>query len=181
SSSTGCVEVWADNITISNTAEINADIQSTSSGGGPGGTSWIDLFANTNISITGKTGATDPFAVHADSYVGSDQSPNTVTAKAINGTFTGSGKILSAKDMANGSAGGTVTVQADNDVNMDASAVLAAGDLDGAPINNGGDIFVRSFNGAVNWRNGDGDVRPSTGTINRSDCQTADPRDTTLH
>ena len=62
---TGCIEVWADFIEITSTGEVNADINTTSSGG-PEGESWIDLFANTDISITGKTLATDTFSVHAD-------------------------------------------------------------------------------------------------------------------
>ena len=191
---TGCVEVWADLIEITNTGEINADINSGSSGG-PEGESWIDLFANTDISITGRTSGT--FSVHADSYEDSDNTPNTITVKAVNGTFTGSDRILSASDTGgNGSWGGDIIVEASGLVTLASGTVMAAGDnVGGGPpagaapcdggsgaCGTGGTIAVRSFNAAVTWLNGVGDVNPdrpeanplppNAGTISLTACTT---------
>jgi len=169
---TGCVEVWADVITITNTGEIEADINEDGAGGASG-SSWIDLFAWSRLDINGRTGPTDTFAVHADSYSGSDSTPNTVTAKVIAGTLTGGGKIFSASDPGNGSAGGAVVVEASGAVTLDTGTVMAAGDNVGGGIGSpppcdggsgacgmGGTIDVRSFNAAVSWQNGVGNVNP---------------------
>jgi parallel beta-helix repeat protein len=171
--STGCVEVWADNITITNTGEINADVNSTGAGGTTG-QSWIDLFANTNIAVTGRTSGN--FSAHADSYSGSDASTNTVTAKAVHGTFSGSGRLFSASDSSgNGSYGGDVVVEASAAVTLDTGTVMAAGDnvgggntvspCDGGSgaCGQGGRINVRSWNAGISWQNGVGDVNPDNG------------------
>ncbi len=169
--STACVEVWADIIAITNTGQVNADIGGA---GGTNGKSWIDLFANTSISIDGRMSGA--FAVHADSTAGnSDNSPNTITAKAVNGTFSGSGLLFSAQNLTAGSDGGAVVVEADGNVTMDVGTVAAVGDVDPTGgLGDGGQISVKSFNGAVSWKDGDGDVRPATGVITVAYCTTVD-------
>ena len=186
---TGCVEVWANIIKITNTGEIESDINKSGFGGSEG-SSWIDLFAWKKMDIDGRTGATDRFAVHANSYSGSDHTTNTVTAKVINGAFTGGGKLFSASDSTgNGSYGGAVVIEAYGAVVLDTGTVMAAGDNVGGGSGNpppcdggagacgaGGTIAVRSFNAGISWQNGVGDVNPdrqpsaNAGTISLTAC-----------
>jgi hypothetical protein len=174
SNSTGCIEVWGGEIAITNTAELRSDINLPGNGGTEG-ESWIDLFALGNISITGRTGAADTFAVHADTASGSDSTPNTVTVKSTTGTVTASGKALSASIIgtANGSRGGAIVVEASGLVDLDTATLKARGDNSGGggdpcdggsgACGQGGTIDVRSFNNAVSWQNGVGDVNPDAG------------------
>ncbi len=181
--STGCVEVIGGIITISNTGEISADL---TNGSGSNGTSWIDLFANDDISITGRTG-TGAFAVHALNNAGNtDVTPSTITAIAVNGTFTGSGNLMLASAPLAGSNGGTVDIEAGQSVNMDSSAVVAVGDFDATGgLGDGGHLTVNSFNSFISWQNGNGDVRPtagaSPGTIGLAACSTVNTTGTTFN
>jgi len=169
SNSTSCVEIWAGNsLFISSTAEINADTGGT---GGNGGTGWIDLFARGSITITGD--AVVPFAVHANGNGGSGgggEIGGIVTVKSKTSTVTASGKALQANvnNNASNSTGGSVTVQAASAVTLDGATIEAtiAGSGD-----TGGTIAVRSFQGALSWQAGVGDVRPNaTGTITLEAC-----------
>ncbi len=158
--STGCIEVWARDLTITNTAELNADINEGGTGGTTG-TSWIDLMASHNITVTGRTGNLDTYVVHADSSSSSDHSPNTVTVKAKN-LITATGKAFSADLPDAGSDGGHIIVQAGSDVSLNTAQLLASGDdVQSGGFGNGGQIDVRSFQGSVLWTNGVGDVRPT--------------------
>ena len=130
--STACIEIIGQNITISNTGEVNANVNSTGAGG-PQGTSWIDLFAYDNITINGRTGATATFAVHADSLSGTDITPNTVTAKAGHDAGALWHVHRQRQDPVgerpgNGSNGGAVIVEASGAVSLSAGTVMAAGD-----------------------------------------------------
>ena len=193
--STGCIEVWANNITVdssgTNAGELNAD--TGSSPGGVGGTSWIDLFAFTDITIVDGTGNNhtisngvnsylSTFAVHANSPGGSDMTPSTVTAKAKTGSVTGSGDTLAAMTTANGSDGGFIFAEAAEVVTLDGAKLSAAGDfVAGGAIGNGGQINVRSYSGDVSWKNGEGDVRPPDGSIFLTACGTIDTTGTNFN
>ena len=103
---TGCIEVWGNFITIDSTVnanvhwagELNADIGD----GGPQGASWIDIFANSKLTVidgTGNDRVSDNFghtyfsvyAVHANMIDGSDSTPGVITALVKNGPLTASG------------------------------------------------------------------------------------------
>ena len=82
--STGCIEVWGKVVTIDSTGgwagELNADIGNA---GGSEGTSWIDIFAFSKLTVLDGTGNDvvrdnganvylSTYAVHANSIIGSD-------------------------------------------------------------------------------------------------------------
>ncbi|MGE0684049.1 MAG: hypothetical protein AB7P69_24475 [Candidatus Binatia bacterium] len=164
--STSCVEVWAGNQLIINSlpphnGQVSAD------NGGPGGTSgtgWLDLFARGDITITGRTLATDPFAVHANGLSGTNDQGGVVTIKSRDGQVIASGRAVQAsavitnvntglQTVTPGGKGGTVVIQAKLDVDLQGGTVEAKGaTFGGAPA--GGVIMVRSFGTA-----------PSTGSI----------------
>ncbi len=169
--SAACIEVWAgDLLLITSTAEINAD---TGGSGGNASTGWIDLFARGPITIVGP--ASPPFAVHANGNGGSGgdgEEGGIVTVKSTQGTVTASGRALQATTTKNDSNadGGQITVQAAGNVTLDTATLDAAGGPGGVG-DTGGTIAVRSFQGALSWQNGVGDVRPNaTGTIALEAC-----------
>jgi hypothetical protein len=163
--STACIEVWAgDLLTITGAAEINADTGST---GGNDGTSWIDLFARGNITISGDLN--DPFAVHANGKGGSGgagENGGIVTVKSRDAAVTATGKALQAKaTSASNADGGSIIVEAALNVTLDTAT------LDASAGGTGGSIAARSFKGALSWQNGVGNVQDNaTGTITLTTC-----------
>lgn len=156
SNATGCIEVWGNNITIDSTngwaGELNADIGN----GGAGGTSWIDIFARSKLTVTDGTGndrSSDnlghtyfsTYAVHANTIDGSDNTPSVITALVKNGPLTASGKAFEASAtltnatghgttdefVGNGSTGGTIDLEASGTVTLDNAFVNASGDFFG--------------------------------------------------
>jgi hypothetical protein len=168
--SVACIEVWAGNaLTIANTAELNAD---TGSGGGNGGTSWIDLFSRGPIAVNGDAGL--PFSVHANGVGGSGgtgEAGGTVTAKSVAAALTAIGHAFQASGTsAANSKGGTIVGEAAGNVTLDTAGIEAT--AGGA----GGSIASRAFQGALSWQSGKGDVRPNaTGTIALTTCLGAIP------
>lgn len=169
---TGCVEVWAGDSLIvdslNHKGEVNADKIGQC---GNGKVSWIDLFARGDIQIIGDTVA--PYAVHANSCGASDQPGGIITVMSTEGKVTASKLAFSASGAtSNGGDGGTITVQAQKDVNLDTASLIASGHVTAA-LGVGGKINVQSFNQLVTWQNGIGDVRPNaTGTITIVACTT---------
>jgi len=162
--STGCIEVWGNVITIDSfnlnpatnlpwAGELNADIGN----GGPEGTSWIDIFAFSKLTVTDGTGNDrlsdnlgdhiyfSTYAVHANAMAGSDHNPGVVTALVKNGPLTASGKAFEASStltsdtghaggpgfVGNGSNGGTIDLEASGTVTLDTAFVNASGDFFG--------------------------------------------------
>ena len=131
--------------------------------------SWIDLFARGDIQIIGDTVA--PYAVHANSCGASDQPGGIITVKSTTGGVTASDLAFSASGAtSNGGDGGSITVQANKDVNLDTASLIASGHVTAA-LGVGGKIDVQSFNQLVTWQKGIGDVRPN-GTITIVACTT---------
>ncbi len=147
SNSTACVECWAGNsLTIDRTAhgEVNAD---TAQSGGHQ-IAWIDLFAAGDITIIGGTGTN--YAVHANEFV-STSDGGLITVKSTKGGVLTTNSAIQANGAfgaATGGAGGSVTVQASNDVNLTSASIQAKGDVTGGGAA-GGHIANRSFNGQV--------------------------------
>lgn len=156
SNSTGCVEVWGNLITIDSTSgwagELNADIGN----GGAGGTSWIDIFASSKLTVTDGTGNDverdnnghtyfSVYAVHANAIDGSDNTPAVITALVQHGPLTANGKAFEASSTmtndtghgttdeftGNGSDGGTIDLEASGNVTLDNAFVNASGDFFG--------------------------------------------------
>ncbi len=193
--STGCIEVWGNFITIDSSTlnpatnlpwagELNADIGN----GGPTGTSWIDIFAFSKLTVLDGTGNDrtsnngghtyfSTYAVHANAINGSDNNPGLVTAKVKNGPLTASGKAFEASStltaatghtdpgfVGNGSNGGTVDLEALGNINLDTAFVNASGDSPSPSAGElGGVIIVSAWNAGstLSWQNGYGDVRPN--------------------
>ncbi len=188
--STACIEVWANNVTIDSTngnaGELNADIGN----GGSGGRSWIDVFAFTDLTVKDGSGNNrtssngggsylNTFAVHAKSIGGSDNTPNTITAKAKTGVLTVTGDAFQAGSDGNGSNGGSIVLQSSGNATLDTSLEASSG---GGAAGDGGSIAVRSFNGNISWQNGEGDVTGSpNGTISLTSCGTVNTAGSNFH
>ena len=123
---TGCIEVWAEELTISNTGEVNADVNSTGSGG-PTGTSYIDLFARQGDQGHGQDGGDRRSRCTPTRTVVRDTSPNTITVLSHTSTITATGTCVLGVDTANGSWGGTVDLEASLKVDLSGATVQAAG------------------------------------------------------
>ncbi len=169
--STGCIEVWGNFITIDSTVnqnvhwagEVNADIGN----GGANGTSWIDIFAFSKLTVIDGTGNDferdnnghtyfSTYAVHANAIDGSDANPSVITAKVKNGPLTassdgtaGGGRAFEASStMTDDTGHGTHGLPADPDpfvgngshggtIDLEASGTVT---LDTAWINASGDF-----------------------------------------
>ena len=97
-----------------------------------------------------------------------------MTAKAKTGTLTASGDAFAAMTTAAGSDGGSVVVEAADDVTLDSARLSArAISIAGGAVGDGGTIAVRSYSADLSWQNGEGDVRPvATGVITLTACGT---------
>lgn len=147
--STACVEVWAgDSLEIDSISphngEVNAD---TGMSGGTQGTSWIDLFARGNITITGDI--VNPYAVHANQTLGNGHG-GIIHVASRDGKVETSGLAIQANDTSSGGKGGQVSVEAsgpgspDGDVDFGNASIQAKG-----VSGHGGQITARSWNGKI--------------------------------
>ena len=165
SNSLACVEIWAGENTNNpggkavvidsrppHNGEVHADT-ATGAGAGTKGTGWVDIFAKGDIEIDGDVAL--PFSVHANQGVGNGHG-GLVTVKSTTKGVSLLGLALQASDKSSGGSGGTVTVHAKLDVNLNNSTgeIEAAGNPGGGGSQNGGHVFIRSFGNA-----------PSTGSI----------------
>src|SRR5262249_36785635 len=142
---------------------------------------WIDLFAGTDLTITGGAG----FAVHANGDGATNTWGGVITVKSAAGKVVTSGEAIQADGSPGGAGGkgGNVRIQA-------GGAGSPAGDVDfgtttkieatgntsgGAPA--GGQISVRSFNGdvlgsPVTSLDAHGDSGANPGSIELQGCGT---------
>jgi len=178
--STACVEIWAGttltiNSVLPHNGQVNAD---TGSGGGNEGTGWIDLFARGNINIIGDSRTF--FAVHAndnDGSGGTGSQGGLVDVLSTGGKITASGHALQANGnpASGGADGGTVNMDADQDLDLTGGTVEAKGATSGTGPT-GGTINGRSWHGAIladaasllDVTGGD----PVNGTVNLKACTT---------
>ncbi|HYC23173.1 MAG TPA: right-handed parallel beta-helix repeat-containing protein [Candidatus Bathyarchaeia archaeon] len=174
--STACIRIVSGGpLTIDSTLGNNGEVSTDNGQVGGSHPSWIDLLALGDITITGDT--TTPFAVHANQFVVPGSTGGIITVKSKNGAVTASGLALEAdstqQDLsgpAPGGDGGSITVEANTNVTLDTASIFARGDfVPAGGLGSGGQVSVRSFNGAISWKNGTGDVRPD-GTINLQKC-----------
>ena len=122
----------------------------------------VDLFAQSDLQIFGPDpAATGLFAVTSSpGELPLRDAGGTITAISLAGALTATGNAFEAGRDSLGNRGGSIDLQAQGDVTLDDASVRAVGGFTGA----GGHIDIRSFQGAVNWTFGRGDVRP-TGTL----------------
>jgi hypothetical protein len=150
--STACVEVWAgDSLEIDSTSphngEVNAD---TGMSGGTQGTSWIDLFARGNITITGDI--VNPYAVHANQTLGNGHG-GIIHVASRDGKVETSGRAIQANDTSSGGKGGQVSVEAsgpgspDGDVDFGNASIQARGGSGSGSLVVS--ISARSWNGKI--------------------------------
>ncbi len=164
-----CVEIVSGGTVVidaraPHTGEVSAD---TSMSGGVKCCPWIDVFADGDITIHGD--AAGPFAVHANQTL-SNGFGGDVTIKSRRGKVVLSGLALQAEASNSGGDGGRVIVHAAGPITADEAVLNAAGDGKASGgFGIGGLIALRSFGGALSWRNlpggvaATGDVQP-TGT-----------------
>ena len=169
--SSGCVEVWSGTkIIIDSTGthrgEINAD---TAQAGGTAGRGWIDLFANGDITINDgdgndqNGGATPVAAVHANQFV-TNAHGGQIVIKSLLGNVIATGFAVQADATNGGGSGGQLTIEAKQNLTFDTASVFARGDFVATGgYGKGGSISERSFQAAISWQNGVGNVQP-TGT-----------------
>ena len=166
-------------------AEVNADFAIS---GGIQGFGWIDIFAEQDIIINGPAAGTTVsytcpgtaaqqvplFAVHANSPCLGGDTGGDITVKAKNSFVTMTGQALEANAAGgNGNGnGGAIVVQASAKVTLDTSSLQARGfnsgtnppcDGGSGDCGDGGTIDVRSFNNAISWLGGFGNVNPDNG------------------
>jgi hypothetical protein len=145
----------------------------------------VDLFAEEDIQVFGPAPAvTNLFAVTSSpGELPLRDAGGTITAVSLAGALAATGNAFEAGRDVLGNRGGAVDLQAREDVTLDDAVVRAVGGYSLLSVAGvGGHIDVRSFQGAVSWTFGRGDVRPTgtfvlparRGTIQLKACSTVD-------
>ena len=174
----GCVEVWADTITVDHTGTHlgNVNVDGIRSDGNPNG-GWIDLMAYHAITLNGAPSATG--AVYLLSAVSNaaqgNQHGGLITAYA-GGSITAKGLVANANQGGgNGNFAGKIDFQANGagspagDVALDTDAFLNANV--GGNTGFGGVINVQSYHGKVTGTvPGQMDAHGTGGSIAITDC-----------
>lgn len=145
---TACVEIWGQTVVINsvtpNKGEVYADGVTDS---GLNTRAWVDIFAANNITINND--ATGPYSVHSNAGPTEGDFGGLITIKSRDGAFSSSGLAIQANAvLGNSGHGGTVIVEAANNVDFGTSVVQANGSAVGSN-RTGGSISARSFNGQV--------------------------------
>ncbi len=145
----------------------------------------VDLFASDSVTVLGPASGS-LFAVSSiPGGKANKDAGGAIRVVALGSTATASGRAFVAGVDGKGTRGGTVSIAAADDVNLDTATIVATGDYSKPKKQSaGGDILVRSHSGDVLWRNGVGDVRPigssadvppaDQGTIVLTACGTID-------
>jgi parallel beta-helix repeat protein len=179
---TACVEIWGNNITINSLAPNKGEVRAD--GVRAPNRAWIDLIAQFNIVINNDltgTDATNPYSVHANSAtaVNSNSFGGVITAQAVGGMFTSTGKAVQANASGPGSDGGSVRVETRNNTTLNDSSIEARGP--NGSNTTGGTIEVTSFQGQITGNAtseldaaGGGGAGGTPGSVSLSAC-TADP------
>lgn len=126
--------------------------------GATAGDNRIDLFAAETISMSGPSGAL--FVITANPLSGNNVEGGEVRVVSTGDAVSASGNAIDAGRSSNGSGGGTISLAAGADVDLDSAVLRAVGSSGGSSSGHGGSITIRSHSGNVLWTNGTGDVRP---------------------
>jgi hypothetical protein len=121
-----------------------------------------DLFAAGNIQVMGPDPAvTSLSAVSSSPGTLAQRSGGTITAISQAGDLSASGNAFEAGKALTGDKGGIIDLQAKGNATLDGANLRVVGDFtSSSPGRKGGSISVRSFQGAISWTFGLGDVRP---------------------
>jgi len=139
----------------------------------------VDLFAQGNIQVLGRSSASGPAAVSSSPGTQTQRSGGAITAISLAGTLSATGNAFEAGKSTAGNQGGIIDLQAKGNVTLDGATLRAVGDFStSSSSRKGGRLSVRSFQGALSWTFGVGDVRPvgagtpasTRGTINLTAC-----------
>ncbi|MGZ5431563.1 MAG: tandem-95 repeat protein [Thermoanaerobaculia bacterium] len=150
----------------------------------------VDLFARGSVTVLGPSGSLFAVSSVPGAKANKDGS-GTIRVISLEDAVTASGNAFIAGADAKGTQGGTISIAAANDVNLDNATLVATGDHSKPKKQSaGGDIVARSYSGDVFWRNGVGDVRPvgssadvppaDQGTIALTACATVDTTGSTF-
>jgi VCBS repeat-containing protein len=148
----------------------------------------VDLFAQSDIQALGPAPSSAQGLFAVTSRPGDQPLRNaggTITAISLSGALTAIGNAFETGRDVQGDKGGVVDLQARGDVMLDDATIWAVGGFTSNLNPNaraGGHIDIRSFQGAVSWTFGVGDVRPTgtgvpvarRGTIEITACTTVD-------
>jgi len=139
----------------------------------------VDLFAQGNIQVLGRSSASSLAAVSSSPGTQTQRSGGAITAISLAGTLSATGNAFEAGKSTAGNQGGIIDLQAKGNVTLDGATLRAVGDFStSSSSRKGGSLSVRSFQGALSWTFGVGDVRPvgtgtpasTRGTINLTAC-----------
>ncbi|HKF41954.1 MAG TPA: hypothetical protein VKG01_02535 [Thermoanaerobaculia bacterium] len=176
---TGCVEIWSGTtIEITKTqAGLNGEV---SADGVVANRTWIDIFANGNITITNDTAG---YAVHANPSNATNNHGGVITIKSAGGNISTTGNAIQANAVGSGGEGGIFDIEAFGDVSFGASSIQAEGTNTGGGPQKGGQITVQAFNGLVSG-NAPGELNANggggggtVGFVTLTGCGTANPGD----
>ncbi|HEY3567640.1 MAG TPA: cadherin domain-containing protein [Thermoanaerobaculia bacterium] len=143
----------------------------------------VDLFAEGDIQVLGPDPASSLSAVSSSPGTQAQRTGGMITAISLTGSLSAAGNAFEAGRPNSGNQGGILDLKAEGNVTLDGASLRAMGDfLRSAPARKGGSIAVRSFQGAISWTFGVGDVRPvgsgapssSQGSITLTACSTID-------
>lgn len=152
--STACVEIWAGQTVLidatgTHRGEVRADTGAT---GGAGGTSWIEILANGDITIRDGAGndvapnnsPREGFAVHANGLGNTTDEGGLVDVISRLGSLFTFGKALQASHVGvgGGGGGGTVTVQVNVSAVLGTAEIEARGKDFGGGVQHGGVIDI---------------------------------------
>jgi VCBS repeat-containing protein len=139
----------------------------------------VDLFAQGDIQVLGPAPASSLAAVSSSPGTQTQRSGGAITAISLTGSLTAAGNAFEAGKATAGNQGGIIDLQAKGNATLDGATLRAVGDsTTSASSRKGGSLSVRSFQGALSWTFGVGDVRPvgagtpasTRGTINLTAC-----------
>ncbi|HTG35326.1 MAG TPA: cadherin domain-containing protein [Thermoanaerobaculia bacterium] len=139
----------------------------------------VDLFAQGDIQVLGPAPASSLAAVSSSPGTQTQRSGGVITAISLAGTLSAAGNAFEAGKSTAGNQGGIIDLKARGNVTLDGATLRAVGDFStSASSRKGGRLSVRSFQGALSWTFGVGDVRPvgagtpaaTRGMINLTAC-----------
>jgi len=145
----------------------------------------VDLFASNSVSVLGPASGSLFAVTSLPGAKANKDGGGTIRVIALGETAGASGRAFAAGVDSKGTRGGTISIEAAGDVDLDTASLVAAGDSSKPKKQSaGGHIAARSYAGDILWRNGSGDVRPigsganvpvgDQGTIVLTACGTVD-------
>jgi large repetitive protein len=145
--------------------------------------SMVDLFAQGDIQVLGPDPASSLFAVSSSPGTQSQGIGGAITGISLAGALSAAGNAFDAGRTSPGDRGGSIDLRSAGNATLDGATLRATGDsATSSSARKGGSLAVRSYQGALSWTFGVGDVRPvgsgapssAQGTINLTACSGID-------